>query len=122
METALQQFLDSLPKKLRDWEVGDQRLVMLFVCPHKEGFQLRASWDDTKVEFCISDLSQYRVLVSNSQDSLISILKGLKTIVRETGHGDVSVTPRRKAEVYKGFIDFKVVWTVIDYTKTNIAA
>jgi hypothetical protein len=112
--------IDELIKQVTDylhsWEEGDNRPAIIYVEPlssqilvSPRKLQIRVSWDRFKAEVCTDILNQYRFLDSDPRSCIV---QGLKAISVSSGHGKISINPRRKAKAVKRMIEFDIIWII----------
>jgi hypothetical protein len=120
--------VDELIKKVADylhsWEEGDSRSAIIsieplssriLVSPRK--LQVRVSWDKFKAEVCPDMLSQCKFLASDPRSCIV---QGLNAISSSSGHGKISINPRRKAKPINKAIEFEIVWIISCHIKVPV--
>jgi hypothetical protein len=118
----LRQFINSVSTKITTWEKEDLRSAVIYVRPNRDKLHVQASWDNEKIEFCPATLKAHRLSFSDPQDSIVSVIHGLKIIAETSCFGKISINPKQKAHTINGQIRFEVVWIITFHTKADISA
>jgi hypothetical protein len=106
-----------LGHKLTNWPTGDLRPAAVYVRPDKQMLDIHPSWHDQRIAVCPISLKAHRCPKSGAQNSVHAVIQGLQTISESSGFGEISITPKHKAQSIKGHLRFEVVWIVTCHTQ-----